>query len=343
MFQRSVGVLFTILGFVGQPLAAQDRLTPEVCALSPAELAGPAPQPRDPAALPNGTGRFWRITGPDGRVSYLWGSLHSSDPEILALPDPVRRAMAASRVLVLESDPRPKSRREIAERALQAGVWLAPADQPWNKPWLDGAERAWAMERITGLMQDDSAFPALTDAGLAYFLLTDPCEDFASSVLPTQDQLFLLMAHEARIPVASLEAWDAFLTEMSQPERQEEARALARINATFLDPEGYHGARVATFQLYLAGRIGDLRTESEGFLAGRFGPDEAKRLTALADRYLIDERNQRFARALGEHLDEGGAMAVVGALHLPGAAGLVALLQADGYRVERVPLAGEAD
>ncbi len=343
MFQRSVRAICALLGFGILPLGAQDRITPEVCALSPAELAGPVAVAGDPAGVLNGTGRFWRVTAPDGQVSYLWGSLHSSDPAILALPEPVRQAVQSARVLVLESDPRPKSRTEIAERALQAGVWLAPADQPWNKPWLEGAARVWAMERIAGLTQDDSAFPALTDMGLAYFLLSDPCEDFAASVLPTQDMRFLLTAHETGLPVASLEPWDAFLTEMSQPERQEEVRALARINAAFLDPDGYRAARIATFRLYLAGRIGDLRTASAGFLAEKFGAEEAAWLTVLADRYLVDERNQRFARALGKHLGEGAAMIVVGAFHLPGQAGLIALLQAEGYRVERIRVAGEAD
>lgn len=343
MFHRSTGVIFAILWLGILPLAAQDRFTSEVCTLSPAELADPAPVADDSPAMLNGTGRFWRITAPDGQVSYLWGSLHSSDPAILALPEPVRQAVQSARVLVLESDPRPKSRTEIAERALQAGVWLAPADQPWNKPWLEGAARGWAMERIAGLTQDDSAFPALTDMGLAYFLLSDPCEDFAASVLPTQDQRFLLTAHEARLPVASLEPWDAFLTEMSQPERQEEVRALARINAAFLDPDGYREARIATFRLYLAGRIGDLRAASTDFLAEKFGAKEAARLTELADRYLVDERNQRFARSIRKHLDGGAAMIVVGAFHLPGQAGLIALLQAEGYRAERVPLTGEAD
>jgi len=344
VFHRLVGGIAAILGLWALPLGAQDRITPEVCALSAAELALPAATIDDlAAAVPNGTGRFWRITGPAGQVSYLWGSLHSSDPAILALPPEVRQAMDTSRVLVLESDPRAKSRTEIAERALQAGVWLAPADQPWAKPWMDGAERVWAEERIASLTQDESAFSALTDMGLAYFLLSDPCEDFSTGVLPTQDLRFLLMAHEAGLPVAALEPWDAFLTEMSQPDRQEEARALARINAAFLKPEGYHEARIAGFRLYLAGQIGALHAASARYLSDRFGAREAGRLTELADRYLIVERNQRFVRALGKHLEAGGAMIVTGAFHLPGEQGLVALLQAKGYSVERVLVEGEVN
>ncbi|MEL7013785.1 MAG: TraB/GumN family protein, partial [Pseudomonadota bacterium] len=35
----------------------------------------------------NGTGRFWRITSPERAVSQLWGTMHSSLPVILGLPE----------------------------------------------------------------------------------------------------------------------------------------------------------------------------------------------------------------------------------------------------------------
>lgn len=343
MSERFVWALVALLGMAATPVGAQDAITPDVCAVSATELALPSVLSTDPVAAPFGVGRLWRVTAPGGQVSHVWGSLHSSDRAILDLPVQATEALASARVLVMESDPRPKSRTEIAERALQAGVWLAPADQPWDKTWLDGPARTWAEERIAALTQDDGAFAALTDMGLAYLLMSDPCEDFAAPALPSQDMLFLLKAHQAGLAVASLEHWDAFLTEMSQPERAEEVRALARINAAFLNPEGYHAARAETFRLYLAGRIADLRRASGGYLATRFGGAEAARLTELADRYLIGERNRRFARALARHLDEGGAMVVVGAFHLGGEAGLLALLRAGGYGVERIPLPGEVD
>lgn len=336
------GLIAAVIGAV-TPLSAQEAITPEVCAVTAAELAAPDPvSAQGTRTQVNGLGRFWRLTAASGQVSYLWGSLHSSDPAILALPSEVEAALGQARVLILESDPRAKSRTEIAERALQAGVWLAPSDQPWDKPWLTGPARVWAEERVAGLMQDDAAFAALTDMGLASLLLTDPCEDFAAGAVPTQDLLFLLKGLGAGLDVASLEPWDAFLTEMSQPERKAEVQALARINAAFLNPEGYHMARVAAFRLYLAGQIADLRAASGDYLASQFGPDEAARLTALADRYLIGERNQRFARALAPRLEEGGVFAVVGAFHLPGEDGLLSLLQAKGYRVERLPVGTEA-
>jgi hypothetical protein len=40
------------------------------------------------ARIPNGTGRFWQITAPNGARSHLWGTLHSSHAPVLDLPRP---------------------------------------------------------------------------------------------------------------------------------------------------------------------------------------------------------------------------------------------------------------
>ena len=63
---------------------------------------------------------------------------------------------------------------------------------------------------------------------------------------------------------------------------------------------------------------------------------------ALADpvftRYGIDERSALFHQRINRHLQEKGAMFVaVGALHLYGERGLLALFKADGYTVSWVP------
>lgn len=55
-------------------------------------------------------------------------------------------------------------------------------------------------------------------------------------------------------------------------------------------------------------------------------------------RTMIDERNVAWLPRLRRYLDEGQAVILVGAMHLPGQRGLIALLQAEGYRVERVKL-----
>ena len=59
---------------------------------------------------------------------------------------------------------------------------------------------------------------------------------------------------------------------------------------------------------------------------------------ALFNKIMVQERNSAWMPALRQYLDEGHAVVVVGAAHLPGAAGLVSLLEDAGYRVAPVEL-----
>lgn len=341
---RLLAVALAVLAWTAPgPAHAQDWITPAACAIDP--LAARAAVPPLPAAgdsTPFGIGRLWTVTSADGAVSHVWGTLHSSDASVLRLPAKVLDLLGRARTLVLESDPRAASRAALEFRALQPGVWLAPADVPWDKPWLTPPVRDWAAARVAALTQDPAALAALTDAGLAWMLLSDPCEDFAAP-LPTQDVRLLLAAHEAGLPVRGLESADAFMAEMGQPERQAEAQAVALAAAAGLDPDGFQAARSAAFGLYAEGRIGAMQAAGRAFLAQVFGADAGPRIARQSEQWLVLERNRRFVRALERDLDDGGAFVAVGAFHLAGDGGLLSLLAAAGYGVARVPLPGEAD
>lgn len=53
-------------------------------------------------------------------------------------------------------------------------------------------------------------------------------------------------------------------------------------------------------------------------------------------RRLIVERNARMVERMEPRLREGDALIAVGAAHLPGERGILALLEARGYRIDRV-------
>ena len=56
-------------------------------------------------------------------------------------------------------------------------------------------------------------------------------------------------------------------------------------------------------------------------------------------RLLLGARNERWLPFVEQLVAEGGGFLAVGAGHLPGTDGLVALLRARGYQVTRVPAA----
>ena len=59
----------------------------------------------------------------------------------------------------------------------------------------------------------------------------------------------------------------------------------------------------------------------------------------LASRFkkrLLIDRNYRMVRRMRPRLMEGNSFIAVGALHLPGAEGIIHLLEKEGYRVSPV-------
>ncbi|MFX1739919.1 TraB/GumN family protein [Paraburkholderia sp. A1RI_3L] len=55
-------------------------------------------------------------------------------------------------------------------------------------------------------------------------------------------------------------------------------------------------------------------------------------------RLMVAERNRAWMAPLQRYLNEGNALVLVGAAHLPGNAGLIQLLQQAGYRFEAIML-----
>ena len=84
---------------------------------------------------------------------------------------------------------------------------------------------------------------------------------------------------------------------------------------------------------YLAGDLLDLRRETEQQMAV-LDPETRDYFI----REGIDERNRRMFEAVRTHLARGRVFIAVGALHLPGETGLIALLRSAGYDLEPLPL-----
>src|SRR4051812_15158441 len=71
------------------------------CLLSLLGLAGPTAA-QSAAATSYTQGLLWKIEGRAREPSYVYGTIHVSDPRVTALPEPVRRSFDASRALAIE-------------------------------------------------------------------------------------------------------------------------------------------------------------------------------------------------------------------------------------------------
>lgn len=333
------------------PAAAQDWATVEVCSVDAPRIEDAAFAPTDyatlqakAAAIPNGTGRFWRITAPNGAVSHLWGTFHSADPLILDLPQVAREAIAESRTVAVEVDFTHKTRDSIRDAQMLEGRFneggdpfaVAPSDG--TVAGLPAEVTGWVRDRAIELGWTEDFDLVLSLPGMAEMLLSDPCEDFTDGILPIQDDYIQLLGRIAGAEILGLEGQDDFIARLAADE--ETAQAVIATYAAYLRPVDTNAERAASFALYLEGQLGTAMAWDAAHQQSVYG-ERGIDLLQQADAYLLTERNRHFIDRLKDHLAQGDTFIAVGFFHIPGEAGLVALLTDIGYQVTRIPLPGE--
>jgi len=338
------------LALAALPAQSQSWATYEMCHPPVIEVtdAGIAPFTLDglqdaALAIPNSTGRYWQITSPEGAVSHLWGTMHVNHPAILALPAQVEMDLRAAQTVALEVDFVFTSRAEYTRWITSADILRPVSDGPSYDDlalpdWLDH----WIRDRIDGMGWGLDGADILTPAGVASFVLSDPCADFAGGIYPTQDSLIQTFAAMSGAKIIGLESKNAFLDTLSDPQRFDLTQAIVTVYGSYLNPARDAAATSAGYALYLRGQIGVSMLLDQAYVLDILGSDKGRRMLDLTNGYLVDERNETFLAAARQHLEAGNSFVAVGSFHLPGENGMIEMLRKTGYTVERLPLFGEA-
>lgn len=346
------GLCFTVAAaLTATGTLAQDWATKEVCTVDDPQVHEAAFAPATRADLesqadqiPNNTGKFWQITSPDGAVSHLWGTYHSADPLILDLPAEVTTRIDAAGVIAVETDFVLASRRAYRDARMMDGRFNEAADPFAFTPGdstvagLPEEQSQWLRTRAIELGWTEDFDLVMSLPGMAEMLLSDPCEDFAAGILPVQDDYIQLLGRIAGARILSLEPRDEFIADLAISD--DTARAVIHTYTAYLRPTDTNIERATSFALYLRGELGLMQSWEAAYQQEIYGPI-GRDMLELTDQYLLDFRNRRFLDRLADPLDQGGAFVAIGAAHLPGETGMVALLRGAGYTVTRVPLPGE--
>jgi uncharacterized protein YbaP (TraB family) len=278
-----------------------------IVAMAPASAAEPCCQ----------RGLLFRIEPADAAAapSWLFGTLHSDDPRVTDLPAAVRRRFDASDAVVLELVPDARSARASAE-----AMMLAPGRRLSE---LLPAE----LFRRTRAALGRHGVPARSAERLkpwaAVVMLSVP-RARSGAVL---DVVLYRRALAGGKPVQGLETVDEQFAAFDALSLDEQ---ITLLEDTLAARERFSALFAALIGAYLARDLAGLHRLGERLLAA----DEA--LDAALREALIGRRNERMLERLRAMLAEGGRFVAVGALHLPGEEGLLARLDALGYRVDRV-------
>lgn len=280
--------------------------------------AGDVPRSRAPEF--HGQGILFRLDKAGVAPSFVFGTLHSSDPRVTALPAPVRQAFDAARTFAPET--------LLSERDIDEFFAAAQFDDGRRlADFFDPATMAAIRSGLGSEAPSEGALVRLKPWAVLLKLAERPRHPDEG---PSLDTLLLIEAQRRRLTVIGLElpdeqisAFDAIplptqvaLVKFLLDHRERLARDHEAIVVAWLDRDI---ARLVA--------LGDAPARAYPVMAPHY---------AELSRHLVDNRSAQMAHRLFVPLRTGRVFAAVGALHLHGERGLLALLRAQGYTVRRV-------
>ena len=260
------------------------------------------------------TALFWSIMQGDRQAGYLLGTIHSEDPRVLDFPQDFLQQLASNEVFAMEMVPDlPTLTRLMDYMQYQDGTTLESRV---------GSERFMKIRSALANYQ----VPADWIAKMKIWATV-----MTVSVPPPKTGFFMdfslsLRASGSGLQVVGLETLEeqlSFLEDM--PEDQQ----LALLDQALLDYDQVTNVHDQMVEKYLKGNLQGLQVEAENQLE-QLDP-------ATKDYFIsqgIDARNLRMLESLLPLLEKSTVFVAVGALHLPGDSGLIALLRRQGYRLQ---------
>ena len=263
-------------------------------------------------------GLLWRIEGAGAAPSHLFGTIHLDDARVTALPAPVARALDGAGSFTMEVALDSANLMQLASRMVYLDGRELPA--------VTGEALFGKLATHTTTLGIPSELARLFKPWAMALLLLMPAQKSADVL----DNVLFRIAVERGKPVHQLESVDE---QVGAFEGMPEADQVALLRLALEIRERMPRATGQLIGAYLKRDLGAMWRINEETSGDN---PEAKRLNAIFTRRLLDERNLRMVERMQPQLKSGNGFVAVGALHLYGERGLLALLQQRGYRVTRV-------
>ena len=261
-------------------------------------------------------GLLWKLEHSGIPPSYLFGTMHSDDPDVVRLPPPVQKVFDQSQGVTLEVALDADSLMAMATALLlEEGLSLEPIIGPGL---YARAVKVMAQQGVPEIL-----LARMKPWAVAVTLMTPPSDN--GRVLDLE--LYQQAIRQGK-PVSGLETVDEQMGIFDTLSRQDQ---IALLEDT-LDqlPE------IETMLLELREAYLDRDLDRLVALNNASLKDSDPRLVEMVNQLIVIERNRRMAARMEPRLRQGRHFIAVGALHLPGEEGLLNLLKQRGYTVTRV-------
>jgi uncharacterized protein YbaP (TraB family) len=334
----ALNVLFFI-SFLVMIMLATGRAHAETSACKGTDMLA-ALQKSDPALVekieaeaaetPNGKGLLWKIEKAGAKPSFLFGTMHMTDPRVTTLTPIARKAFDASGTVVIETT-------EILDQSkMMAAIMKEPdltmfTDSTTLTSLLSPEDAAMVDKALDARGIPPASVSKMKPWMLSAMVALPACElARKASGAPVLD---IRLAQDAKTAGKELEGLETVAGQL---------RAMASL------PMDFHMKGLVD-TLKLGDQVDDvIETMIVLYQRGDTGmfwplfravlPNETNGEDGYAafDEAMIKARNRTMAERAEPVLARGSAFIAVGAMHLPGSDGLIALLRNDGYKVTAV-------
>ena len=275
------------------------------------------PDPDRPAASDAGEGVFWKIDAGARPPSYLFGTIHSADPRVIAFQPSVLRAFDRADVFVMEMTLE-------AQSFLTLGASMMFTDDR-DLERLLGREDFRKVVAAAAVHPIPEAVLRKMKPWAVMALISQP----APQSNPFMDMLLYQKATAAGKPVIGLESAAEQIAVFSQMPMTDQ---LTLLRNSLDQVHQMPAMRERMIETYLTGELAAIAD-----LAQTLADQDPSGLNRRFIHRLNDARNDRLVTRMMPHIDAGGAFIAVGALHLTGERGLIRQLRARGYRLSPLP------
>ncbi|WP_411036400.1 TraB/GumN family protein [Shinella sp. BYT-45] len=280
--------------------------------------------------VPNGKGIFWKIER-DGRpASWLLGTMHVTDPRVLAMPQAARSAYAAAATVVVESD-------EIAdEKKAGAAIMARPdltmfTDGRSITDFLDEEDRKKLTEGLKSRGLSLAAVGRMKPWMIASFVALPACEIARKAAgAAFLDQR---LAKDALAQGKTLKGLETLVEQISALDSLPLEPQVQGLVQTIELGDTLKDVIETMSQIYLSGDTGMIMPMMRAVAPQT--DEDAKAYAEFEQRIIVD-RNHVMAERAAPLLAEGNVFMAVGALHLAGPEGVVELLREEGFTLTAV-------
>jgi uncharacterized protein YbaP (TraB family) len=282
------------------------------------------------SAMPFRHGKLFRLSRAGGEPSYLFATLHLSDPRITSLSPRLTATLTNSKIVVLET----VETGDFLRRAIRnnSAVWRRATLARENQR-ADNLLRPTDFKQLETLVARSglpkSVAREFKASTLALLLDLSACAVRLPGTKPYLDKLVANIARENKIEIVGLESMIEQIEILNGLPRETERDLLIAVLRRADRSEDFVETQIAR---YAEGDIGGLLAWLQSAEPVR-GIAQAQIPLAFVDRLII-LRNRRMRDRALSLLRRGGAFIAVGAVHLPGKEGLLSLFETEGYHVD---------